>query len=125
MTDNALAAFQHMADFPRPIEEITQSGTEYYFRYGGHSFSINERLISPEQGVIHSAFVYPGYGASLADLAQHFDEGQPYGDIPMVRYGSDEPGNAEFAPVLARLYKVVEDKHLNLDEIFNDVFSLR
>ncbi|MBB5530132.1 hypothetical protein GGD72_000894 [Stenotrophomonas maltophilia] len=125
MTDQALAAFKHMSEHPGPIAEIFQSGTEYYFRYGGHSFSVNRVSPSPARDDVYSAFVYPGYGGSLASLAEHYDEGEPYGEIPLVRYGSDQPDAGGFGPVLARLYKVVADKYLNLDDIFQDVFSAK
>lgn len=112
-----------MVENPSDISEVTQSGLEYYFKYKGHAFSVS-RKISEEGGTItYSGFVYPTYKGSMSSLAQYFDEGQPYEEIPYVNFGMEESERAAYAPILSRLYAILADKYLNLDDIFDDVIA--
>ena len=121
MSDKAFNAFKYILENPEGIAEVHASGIEYYFKYKGHVFSVLKR--EDEDEIVHSAFVYPSYTGSISALINYYDEGQPYDQIPVVRYGTDQPENRHFASILAKLYKVVADKYLNLDTIFDDIMS--
>jgi hypothetical protein len=120
MSQKALAAFRHMLENSDEIKEIFASGDEYYFKFKGHIFSIARR--EADGRVIFSGFVYPGAGGSTRGLAEYYDQGGG-DDVPLVRYGSDQPENVTFTPVLKALHRVLADKHLNLDGIFDDVLK--
>ena len=122
MSDKAFNAFKHILENPGGIVDVQATGSEYYFKYKGHIFSVLKRE-DEEDGTVLSAFVYPNYSGSVSGLINYYDEGQPYDEIPMVRYGTDQLENRHFGTILGKLYKIVGDKYLNLDTIFDDIVS--
>jgi hypothetical protein len=102
---------------PDKITEVLARGNEYYFRFGGHAFSVLSRTEDTENLGEHSFYVYPDWPDSLESLSAAFER---QNDIKLVVYNANElPPQTQ--RVLRQLAKLLEEKSLNVHKVFDDV----
>jgi hypothetical protein len=106
---------------PDKITEVLQSQKEYYFRYGNHCFSVTHRTQEIQKYGVYSVYVYPKWHGDTYALAQVFSLGDPGNIVDMVSYHvKDLP---EMYDDFVRLYRLLEEKYLKIDEIFKNVLE--
>jgi len=106
---------------PEKITDVFQSQKEYYFRYGSHCFSITKRTQEIQKYGNYSLYVYPKWSGDTQALAESFLNGDPENMVEMVAYHlKDMP---ELYADFSKLYRLLEEKDLKIDEIFKDVLE--
>ena len=106
---------------PDQLTEVCQSQKEYYFRYGKHCFSVTQRTQEVQKYGNYSAYVYPKWTGDTYTLAEIFSRGDPENLVDMVSYHvKDLP---ELYEDFVRLYRLLEEKYLKIDDIFKDVLE--
>jgi hypothetical protein len=104
---------------PDKITEVVARGNEYYFRFGGHAFSVLSRTEDIEKFGEYSFYVYPGWTGSLQALSASFEHPN---DVDLVTYNeNDLPHQTQSA--LSKLAKLLEEKRLNVHKLFDDVVN--
>ncbi len=118
MITKALQTMAAIASDPPGITDITQSGSEYYFKFKGHFFSILHRQ-SPDERGRYSFYVYPGWTGTSAGLSGFLEYGSSSNELVMVNYDSVHYNDEPFRS----LYTTVEERCLGIDKIFDDVLE--
>lgn len=100
------------------VDGILKSDDEYYFRYGGHSFSIIERSTPNVKWGRYGFFVYPKWTGDLSDLCGIYDGDHP-GETEMMGYDSKDYTDEPFKT----LYSAIAAKYLGVDRIFDQILG--
>lgn len=103
---------------PEFISDIFRSANEYYFRYGGHAFSVLRRTDDNEFGR-YSIYVYPKWKGTLEDLAVASSVESE--DFPMAAYHQSQFKGADAYDYFAAVYQLMENRQLGLDDVFDDI----
>ncbi len=103
------------------IEDLVRSGHQFYFKFGLHYFSL-DRTTDPQQIPsfgYHTLYVYPRWNTSVSALVKHNKSADLKTDDFVEYHESDlsDPDKER----LAGLYKKLEEKHLHVESIFDDV----
>jgi hypothetical protein len=112
MDDNAIRLMmEKMLENPDRIVDTCQSGSEYYFKYKTHTFSISAK------GDEYSLYIYPNHTGESIDLMVQLDLGVSPDEVQMVAYDS----NPSFLRPFVSLYKLVAGRHLGINHIIDDI----
>ena len=103
------------------ITEVIAAGSEYYFRYGDHAFSVLERSDDANVGP-YSLYVYPSWKGPLSQLAESYAD-QDAEEPDLVGYHTNELPRLTDKNNLARLHKLLQEKQLNVDQVFKDILA--
>ncbi len=119
MRSRVVSLIHQIIQNPHGVSEIYRTGNEYYFIYLGRYFSIMKRT-HQSNGSSYVFYIYPKAVAPLEQLAVEMSVGNQPDDYPMVAY-NDTDFSADEADLFRQLYRVLEERHLGLDELFNDL----
>jgi hypothetical protein len=118
-------AIRKIVGSPENIADVYVRGNEHYFHFGGHSFSVLSRADQADidQYGEHTFYVYPKWGGrDLNGLAMTFEfEGSTPADF-VAYHENDLPDSSKWH--LKQLAKVLEEKSLNVPNIFDHIVKL-
>lgn len=120
MSSKLTRTLDSIAQHPEMVQDAWKSSNEYYFRFNGHTFSIATRSDPDEPFGRYSFFVYPDWQASTEELANAFD----YEGTDGIKVAAYHSADCEESSSFHRLYTVVEQAYLHVDEIFDDIIRL-
>jgi hypothetical protein len=109
------------------FQEIYDDGSEYYFRFKGHIFSILKRSGHDvnEYGN-YSIFVYPQWKHGLKELAYSYE--QDPNPTPTISYHESQFNNiningTNISDLFSELYTFLQEKNLGVDNVFDDILD--
>lgn len=117
-------ALSKIVGSPDSIADVYVRGNEHYFHFGGHSFSVLSRTDEADIDKYgeRTFYVYPKWGAGdLGALAMSFEASIPAAEF-VAYHENDLPDGSKWH--LKHLAKLLEEKSLNLPNIFDDIVKI-
>lgn len=111
--ERVLAAVEAMISSPSEINEITDAGDEYYFRFRGKVFSSKKAA-----GGIYSLYLYPHWDGNISDLAGSFDT---FGDTPQFVTFQGTDFLMIGPDLFKQLYQLLEYRVHGVDKILDEI----
>lgn len=121
MSDKFLAVARRILDEPGLISTTAamEEPDEIYFTFKNAVMSIIQRENSTDWGRF-SLYIYPK-SKSIDAVMSSYQSGNPEDGSPMVALHAGSSPEAQ--RVLGQLYKLVKDKDLGVDELFDRLLS--
>jgi hypothetical protein len=107
-----------MINAPNEIEEVVDSGPEYYFKFHGHAFSITYRPTGGADGN-HTFFIYPRWNGTSKRLAEQFEKD----DFGNVKYTAFASARGPFGKLFEQLYQIVDSRANGVDDVLDSILD--
>jgi hypothetical protein len=105
---------------PEEIRDTEREANEFYFRFRGHVFSIQERDTSENtfsRRMEYWFYVYPNWSQTPQTLA--YVESRTDQDVESISYGADDVDQQ----LLRQLHKEAMSRCYNVDAVFDDILG--
>ena len=121
MAEKIIDVMQAICENPKGLHELTNVGSEYYFRFKGHAMSLLHRTREMEGWGPYSLYIYPRFDGDLGALARELEHTSP--DDVGITVAYFHSHDLDENPVFSKLYRLLKQTYLKLDEIFDDILG--